>query len=287
VAGGGTLVLPDIGDGGMATLAVLDRPQGVALDGGRLVLSDTDQQRIRAVDLTTHVITTISGTGTPGFGGDGDVAASAQVNGPTHIVAADGGVVFADGGNNRIRRIVNARDIDPKLLRANVKLGFGVNRKTGELPDGRDTVSLSTALPLPAGITAASLRIGVDIVDVHQQTQLDAKGRQPKPVRPAPATGFELPEPPAPPASRFMLHLKGTSGAGGKPAKFSFASRGTFRDQLGRAGFADVSTPKGGTPLVVRVNVTLGTTSFTGVTTMQWKAALGRGGTAKSVKPHP
>jgi len=285
VAGGGTLTPPNVGDGGMATLAVLNRPQGVALDGGRLVVSDTDDARIRAVDLTTHVITTIAGTGTAGFAGDGDVAAGALVNGPGRITAADGGLVFADGGNNRIRRIVDGTDLDPKTLRVNARLAFGVNRKTRELPDGHDTVSLAAALPLPAGVTAAALLLRVDVVDLHQQTQLDARGRQPKPVRTRPAPGFQLPEPPAAPASRFTFHLKKPSVAGGKPTRLMFTSRGTFRDVLGRAGFTDVSTPKGGTSAPVRVTITLGTTSFTGEATMRWTARQGRGGAAQSTRP--
>ena len=55
-------------------------------------------------------------------------------------------------------------------------------------------------------------------------------------------------------------------------------------EELGRAGFTDVTTAKEGVNLPVRVDITLGTTVFTGLTTVQWKATQGKGGAAKSIK---
>lgn len=292
VAGGGAQPWPSVGDGLPATQAVLNGPAGVTLDPGgtRLIISDTDNHRIRAVDLSSTVISTIAGNGTAGFAGDGDVAATALVNFSRKALRYGPALVFADTGNNRIRKIVSAIDIPAAQLSFGAKLSFAIDKKTGQMVMGKDAVTLKAALPLPAGIAAPNLRISVDIIDLHQQVQLDAKGKQPKPPKKAkaakvtPVFNFVLPHNGPPPVSKFSLSLKGTSVDGGKPAKFSFASKGTFREELGRAGFTNVDTPKEGMNLPVRVDITLGTTTFTGLTTVQWKAKQGKGGAAKSIK---
>ena len=302
-AGGGATVFPAVGDGGLATAASLSGPQGVTLDaaGARLIVSDSGDNRIRAIDLASNIITTIAGTGTAGLVGDGDVALNAQVNNPAHIFVNAGALVFADTGNNRIRRIVTAPDITPKLLAFTAKLDFSVDKKTGLPTFGKDSVSLKAGLALPAGITAANLPITVDIVDLHQSVQLDAKGKQPKVVKakaPKPVKGsktttakggtpvfnFTLPSGQTPPVSTFSLSLKGTSAAGGKPTSFSFGSKGTFREELGRAGFTDVTTAKNGVMLPLRIDITLGSTVFTGTITVVYKAQQGKSGAATAVK---
>jgi hypothetical protein len=236
-------------------------------------------------------ITTIAGNGTAGFSGDGDLAVNALVNDPQKILRSGPALLLADTGNNRIRKLVPAIDIEPKQLAFSAKLSFAIDKKTGQMANGKDSVALKAALPLPAGISAPNLRISVDIVDLHQQVQLDAQGKLPKPPKAAkaqkvvPLFNFTLPHGEAAEASTFSLGLKGTSAAGAKPTTFSFASKGTFREELGRAKFSDVSTPKEGTSLPVRVDITLGTTTFTGLTTVLWKATQAKAGAAQSVKP--
>ena len=94
------------GDGGTAVSARLNYPNGVAVDGaGNLYIADSDNHRIRRTDAS-GTITTIAGTGERGFNGDGVTAASAQLSYPTGMaVDGAGNLVFADAGNNRIRRI--------------------------------------------------------------------------------------------------------------------------------------------------------------------------------------
>ena len=94
------------GDGGPATAAQLNLPQSVATtaDGGFLI-ADSNNNRVRRVS-PAGTITTVAGTGTVGFSGDGGPAIAAQLFAPGGVVAtADGGFLIADSLNNRVRRV--------------------------------------------------------------------------------------------------------------------------------------------------------------------------------------
>lgn len=108
VAGNGSFNFS--GDGSPATGATFKNPNGVAVDGaGNIYISDSGNERIRKVDALTGIISTIAGTGTAGFTGDGGVATSAKVNGLNSIYANTSGQVFlVDGNNHRIRKLVCA-----------------------------------------------------------------------------------------------------------------------------------------------------------------------------------
>ena len=97
------------GDGGASTAAQLRFPEGVAVDGaGNLFIADTDNNRIRRVAAATGLITTVVGTGTAGFSGDGGAATAAQLNFPVGVAVDGAGNLFiADRRNQRIRRVVN------------------------------------------------------------------------------------------------------------------------------------------------------------------------------------
>ena len=105
IAGNGTLGFS--GDGGPATSAMLAVPTGVALDGkGDLFIADENNNRIREVNLSTGVITTVAGNGTAGFSGDGQQAASAELNAPFGVaVDSQGHLFIGDAGNDRIREV--------------------------------------------------------------------------------------------------------------------------------------------------------------------------------------
>ena len=94
------------GDGGLATEARLNGPYGMALDAaGNLYVSDRNNNRIRRIDRD-GIITTVAGTGVPGFSGDGGPATAAKLNSPIGLaVDAAGSLYIADGGNNRVRRV--------------------------------------------------------------------------------------------------------------------------------------------------------------------------------------
>ena len=93
------------GDGGAATSAELDSPQGVAIGpDGTLYIADTGNERVRAV--SEGVITTFAGIGSSGFAGDGGAAMSASLRGPNALaIDASGALLVCDAGNERVRRI--------------------------------------------------------------------------------------------------------------------------------------------------------------------------------------
>lgn len=100
------------GDGGPATDAALDYITGVALDRtGNLYIATFFQNRVRKVDAAlsedgTHHISTVAGTGTCGFSGDGSPATSAELCIPEGVVvAADGNLYIADTDNERVRKV--------------------------------------------------------------------------------------------------------------------------------------------------------------------------------------
>ncbi|MEV0374913.1 RICIN domain-containing protein [Streptomyces sp. NPDC050636] len=104
VAGAGTAGFS--GDGGPATAARLHTPLGVAVDStGVLHIIDHGNHRIRKMTVDGK-ISTVAGTGSGGFAGDGGPAVSAQLNGP-HAVVVDGAgdLYIADYSNHRVRKI--------------------------------------------------------------------------------------------------------------------------------------------------------------------------------------
>jgi sugar lactone lactonase YvrE len=108
VAGGGTSNYVD-GDGGPATSAWLNTPMGVAFDPttGDLLIADTYHNRVRRVTAATGIITTVAGTWTPGYNGDGILATAAQLYQPmgVTVVPGTGDVLIADSGNYRVRQV--------------------------------------------------------------------------------------------------------------------------------------------------------------------------------------
>jgi hypothetical protein len=102
----GTGVAGSTGDNGPALAAQLNAPAGLAVDrAGNVLVAEAGGNRIRRID-PAGIITTLAGTGTAGFAGDGGPASSGQLNRPQDVsVDGAGGVLVADTGNDRIRRI--------------------------------------------------------------------------------------------------------------------------------------------------------------------------------------
>jgi sugar lactone lactonase YvrE len=106
LAGGGTPPAGQVGDGGPATQARLDGPEGLALGrDGALYIADRNHHRVRRVG-PDGVITTVAGTGARDFGGDGGPATLARLAEPEEVaVGPDGSLYIADRLNARIRRV--------------------------------------------------------------------------------------------------------------------------------------------------------------------------------------
>ena len=95
------------GDGGPATAAQLNAPQGIAFDAaGDLYIADTQNQVVRMVSAATGIITTVAGNGTPGLDGDYGPASKAVLHLPTAVaVDASGNLYICDSANNEIRQV--------------------------------------------------------------------------------------------------------------------------------------------------------------------------------------
>ena len=93
------------GDGGPANEAKLMEPEGIAIDEkGVIYIADTGNHVIRRVSLD-GIITTIAGTGDPGFSGDEGPATQALLNIPRDVaVDSKGNIYIADYSNQCVRR---------------------------------------------------------------------------------------------------------------------------------------------------------------------------------------
>lgn len=145
VAGTGTAHFS--GDNGLATSAELSGPSGVAVDGaGNIYIADTGNSRIREVNASTGIITTVAGTGSATYGGDGGAATSADLNLP-YGVAVDGArdIYIADSYNNRVREVNAATGVITTVA------GNGVSNFNGD--NGSAT---SAELNVPASVALDS-----------------------------------------------------------------------------------------------------------------------------------
>lgn len=95
------------GDNGLATAAQLNSPSGMAFDPtGNLFIADSGNHRIREIAASTGLITTVAGTGSAGFSGDGGPAAAALLSSPSAIAAdSKGNLYIADSATSTVRKI--------------------------------------------------------------------------------------------------------------------------------------------------------------------------------------
>jgi streptogramin lyase len=157
VAGNGTYGYS--GDGGPAASAKLANPYGVAVDGsGNIYIADTDNNRIRKVDATTHDITTVAGNGTGGFSGDGGPATSATLTSPYGVaVDSSGNIFIADTFAHRIR------EVDRSTGNITTVAGDGTYAFSG---DGGPATSAGLANPYGVAVNGAG---NVYIADTSNQ----------------------------------------------------------------------------------------------------------------------
>ena len=101
------------GDGGPATDATLREPFMCAFDSaGNLFFCEARNHVVRRVDAATGIVTTVAGTGEPGYAGDGGPATDATLHEPYSLaVAADGSIYIVDRLNAAVRRVAGATGV--------------------------------------------------------------------------------------------------------------------------------------------------------------------------------
>jgi sugar lactone lactonase YvrE len=155
------------GDDGPAVSASIYYPADAVIDAqGNMYIADRNNNRIRKVDGTTGIITTIAGTGTFGFYGEGVDAKTAMLGNPTGITFdPSGNLIIADAGNRRIRKI----DLTTGLITTLVGTGATT------FNDGVPALSANLYLPTDCAFDAAG---NLYIVDMghHRVRKVNTNG---------------------------------------------------------------------------------------------------------------
>ncbi|MEO8049070.1 MAG: hypothetical protein ABI833_01525 [Acidobacteriota bacterium] len=157
------------GDGGPAKDASLNMPHEVRFDAkGDLFIAERDNHVIRKVDMKTGVISTVAGTGAPGFSGDGGPATKAQLRQPHSIFFdRDGTLLICDIGNQRIRRL----HLDSGIIQTYAGTGEAAATPEGAPVHGTPLKGPRTLAMAPNGDLYLALREGNAIYRIDAKTQ--------------------------------------------------------------------------------------------------------------------
>ena len=156
--------------------SALSFPGKVAWDdaSGRLVVADTNNDRILVADIEGNVSLVVGGAGA-GFE-DGD-AAAARFNQPQGV-AIDGDAIYvADNENHTVRRI--------DLPAGEVRTIAGTGEQARMLPDGQP--ARETALSSPWDVAVRGSRLYIAMAGIHQLWSMDLNAGDAAPVAPGPA----------------------------------------------------------------------------------------------------
>lgn len=134
------------GDGAAATSAQLNNPSSITLDAsGNIYVADQSNHRIRKIN-TSGIISTVAGTGTPGYNGDGIAATTAQLNLPYSVVLdASGNMYIGDGTNHRVRKVNTSGTIST----------IAGNGTTGYSGDGSSATAAQLSTPRGVAVDAS------------------------------------------------------------------------------------------------------------------------------------
>ncbi len=177
------------GDGGPAAHATVNLPSSTAFDPlGRMYISDQENQRIRMVDLD-GTISTVVGTGEPGFSGDGGPADQARIYAPigqaappTSRIATDefGNLYIADTFNNRIRKVDSATGIITTIAGNSARDTVTIANYTsppepGDGEDGANALAVSLYWPCDVAIDSEGRAFLADTFN-HCVRRIDLDG---------------------------------------------------------------------------------------------------------------
>ena len=155
------------GDGFSADQASLSSPQGIAMGGsGNLYIADAMNHVIRMVDAG-GIISTVAGSGTFGFSGDGGAPTDAQLSNPSGVALDPAGNLYiADINNHVVRKVI----ADSGIIRT-----FAGNHTSGFAGDGGNATAAQLSFPSSVSIDNAG---SVYITDQGNNTvrRVDALG---------------------------------------------------------------------------------------------------------------
>ncbi|MEA2481122.1 MAG: hypothetical protein QOJ07_3044, partial [Thermoleophilaceae bacterium] len=165
------------GDGGPATSAQLNNPQGIAAtpDGG-FVFTDRANERIRRV-APDGVISTVAGTGTAGFNGDGQLGPATQLNEPYGLaINPEGDYLIADSSNQRVRLLDVAAPPPPPKTPLPATLTLDPTTATRK-PGDPNTITATVRNDDGSAPAGAPIRYAIEGVNPGAgATQTDARG---------------------------------------------------------------------------------------------------------------
>jgi streptogramin lyase len=157
------------GDGGPATAAAMNMPHELRFDAkGDIYVAERDNHVIRKIEMKTGLISTVAGTGKPGFGGDGGPGTRASLNMPHAIlVDRDGTLLICDLGNQRIRRL----HLDTGVIDTYAGTGTRAPTAEGAPVAGTALNGPRTMALAPNGDLYLTLREGNAVLRIDRRTE--------------------------------------------------------------------------------------------------------------------
>ena len=137
-----------------------DIPAAVAVDTkGNIYIADSVNHRVRMISGGT--ISTVAGTGTPGYAGDGGQATSAELDYPAGVAVDSSGNLFISDMKNQVIRKVNSSGVISTYA-GNQALGFGFGSDNVLATTGQLYNPLGLAVDSAGNLYIADSHVGAD-----------------------------------------------------------------------------------------------------------------------------